>query len=157
MHLADPLSRFSTHNVQDNNKEEVQGLKVNICDITSVKNVTLDQFKKHTASDEDFKLLKMYVMYGWPSAQQDCVEQLRSYFTFKEEISFLDGLLFKGNRLIVPKALRNKTLEVIHRSHMGITKTQERARTSFYWPGLSNAIKSIESGFLNQHVNVYLS
>ena len=53
------------------------------------------------------------------------------------------GLLFKGNRLIVPKALRNKTLEVLHRSYMGITKTQERARTSFYWPGLNTAIKSI--------------
>ena len=143
MHLSDPLSRLSSHNTQDGNKEEVQGLKVNICDITSVKNVTLDQFKEHTASDEDFKLLKMYVMHGWPSAQQDCVEQLRSYFTFKEEISFIDGLLFKGNRLIVPKALRNKTLQVLHRSHMGIIKTQERARTSFYWPGLNIAIKSI--------------
>ena len=131
MHLSDPLSRLSSHNTQDGNKEEVQGLKVNICDITSVKNVTLDQFKEHTASDEDFKLLKMYVMHGWPSAKQDCVEQLRSYFTFKEEISFIDGLLFKGNRL------RNKTLQVLHRSHMGITKTQERARTSFYWPGLN--------------------
>ena len=72
------------------------------------KNVTLDQFKEHTASDKDFKLLKMYVMHGWPSAQQDCVEQLRSYFTFKEEISFIGGLLFKGNRLIC----NNKTLYV---------------------------------------------
>ena len=143
MYLSDPLSRLSSHNIQDGNKEEVQGLKVNICDITSVKNVTLDQFKEHTASDEDFQLLKMYVMHGWPSAQQDCVEQLRSYFTFKEEIAFIDGLLFKGNRLIVPKALRNKTLQVLHRSHMGIIKTQERARTSFYWPGLNIAIKSI--------------
>ena len=68
MHLSDPLSRLSTHNTQDGNKEEVQGLKVNICDIISVKNVTLEQFKEHTASDEDFKLLKMYVMHGWPSA-----------------------------------------------------------------------------------------
>ena len=76
MYLSDPLSRLSSHNTQDGNKEEVQGLKVNICDITSVKNVTLDQFKEYTASDEDFKLLKMYVMHGWPSAQQDCVEQL---------------------------------------------------------------------------------
>ena len=143
MHLADPLSRLSTHNTEDGNKEEVQGLKVNICDITSVRNVTLDQFKDHTDMDEDFRLLKMYVMHGWPSAQQDCVEQLRSYYTFKEEISFIDGLLFKGNRVIVPKALRNKTLEVLHRSHMGIVKTQERARTSFYWPGLNKAIKDI--------------
>ena len=143
MHLADPLSRLSTHNTEDGNKDEVQGLKVNICDITSVRNVTLDQFKEHTDMDEDFRLLKMYVMHGWPSAQQDCVEQLRSYYTFKEEISFIDGLLFKGNRVIVPKALRNKTLEVLHRSHMGIVKTQERARTSFYWPGLNKAIKDI--------------
>ena len=72
--IADPLSRFSTHNVEDGNKEEVQGLKVNICDITSVKNVTLDQFKEETASDEDFKFLKLYIMHGWPSTQQDCVE-----------------------------------------------------------------------------------
>ena len=143
MHLADPLSRLSTHNTEDGNKEEVQGLKVNICDITSVRNVTLDQFKEHTDIDEDFRLLKMYVMHGWPSAQQDCVKQLRSYYTFKEEISFIDGLLFKGNRVIVPKALRNKTLEVLHRTHMGIVKTQERARTSFYWPGLNKAIKDI--------------
>ena len=36
MHLSDPLSRLSSHNTQDGNKEEVQGLKVNICDITSL-------------------------------------------------------------------------------------------------------------------------
>ena len=55
------------------------------------------------------------------------MEQLRSYFTFKEEISFIDGLLFKGNRLIVPKALRNKTLQVLHRSHMGINKDSRKS------------------------------
>ena len=37
MHLSDPLTRLSIHNTQDGNKEEVQGLKVNIFDITSVK------------------------------------------------------------------------------------------------------------------------
>ena len=124
MSLADPLSRFTTHNTDSGNKDEVEGLKVNICDITPIKNVTLDQFRQETDLFEDFKMPKLDVMHGWPSTQQDCVEQLRSYFTFKEEISYMDGLLFKGNRLIMPRSFRNKTLEVRHGSHMGITKTQ---------------------------------
>ena len=80
-------------------------------------------------------------MHGWPSTQSDCVEQVRSYFTFKEEISSLDGLLFKGQRLIVTTKLRHRTLQVLHRSHIGITKTQERARTTFYWPGMDRTVK----------------
>ena len=50
-------------------------------------------------------------------------------------------ILFKGQRLIVPTKLRHRTLQVLHRSHMGITKTQERARTTFYWPGMDRVVK----------------
>ena len=70
-------------------------------------------------------------MHGWPSTEKDCAELVRPYYTFKEEISFIDGMLFKGQRLIVPIALRYKTLQVLHRSHMGVTKTLSRARTAF--------------------------
>ena len=34
-------------------------------------------------------------------------------------------------------------MEVLHRSHMGTTKTQERSRTAFYWLEISKAITSI--------------
>ena len=125
-----PLSRLSTHNSIKGNDQGVKGLQVSISDINPISsNVTLDQFSKSTENDEDLKLLKLYVMHGWPSKSNECVEQLRGYYTFKEDIAFLDGLLFKGQRL-VPRSLRNKTLEVLHRSHMGITKTLERSRTA---------------------------
>ena len=82
-------------------------------------------------------------MHGWPSNENDCAELVRPYFTFKEEISSVDGLFFKGQRLIVPQSLRYKTLQVLHRSHMGVSKTLARARSAFFWPGVSAAIKDI--------------
>ena len=92
MYLADPLSRFSTHNTTKGDVEHVKGLDVTISEISLItSNVTLDEFKCETAEDEDLKILRVYVMHGWPSTQSDCVEQVRSYFTFKEEISSFDG------------------------------------------------------------------
>ena len=82
-------------------------------------------------------------MKGWSKMQKDCIEQLRPYHTFKEEISTIDGLLFKGQRLIVPSALRSKVLQVLHRSHMGITKTLDRARSTFFWVGISKDIENV--------------
>ena len=144
MHVSDALSRLPSHNSENGNKQEVKGLNVTISDVSPVaSNVTLTQFREATATDEALSLLKLYVMHGWPSTERDCAEMVQPYFTFKEEISFIDGMLFKGQRLIVPNALRYKTLQVLHRPHMGVTKTLARARTAFYWPGISVAIKDI--------------
>ena len=144
MHISDALSRLSSHNSENGNKHEVKGLNVMVNEVSPIlSTVTLDMFWKETASDETLSLLKLYVMHGWPSTEKDCAELVRPYYTFKEEISFIDGMLFKGQCLIVPIALRYKTLQVLHRSHRGVTKTLSRARTAFYWPGLSVAIKDI--------------
>ena len=39
-----------------------------------MSNVTLDMFQKETATDEALSLLNLYVMYGWPSNENDCAE-----------------------------------------------------------------------------------
>ena len=106
-------------------------------------NVSFNQLKEHTSKDQVMQQMLEYVMKGWPRMQKDCIEQLRAYHTFKEEISTIDGLLFKGQRLIVPSALRSKVLQVLHRSHMGITKTQDMARSTFFWVGISKEIENV--------------
>ena len=144
MHISDALSRLPTHNTNAGNQQEVQGLKVSISEISPVQsNVNFNQFREHTSKDQVMQQLLEYVMKGWPRMQKDCIEQLRAYHTFKEEISTIDGLLFKGQRLIVPSALRSKVLQVLHRSHMGVTKTQDRARSTFFWVGISKEIENV--------------
>ena len=39
--------------------------------------------------------------------------------------------------MVIPSSLQNEALRLLHGSHVGIVKTKERARTSFYWPNLN--------------------
>ena len=97
MHVSDALSRLSNHNSESGNKQEVKGLNVLVSEVSPIlSNVTLDIFWKEIATDEALLLLKLSVIHGWPSTEKDCAELVWPYYTFKEEISFIDGLLFNG-------------------------------------------------------------
>ena len=56
-------------------------------------------------------------------------------------ITFKDGLLLNGSRMIQPGVLQQDMLEKIHAGHQGINKCRERAHCSFWWPGNSKDIK----------------
>ena len=45
------------------------------------------------------------------------------YWSFKEELSVEDGLLFKSDGIIVPRSLRAEVLDEIHGAHMGESKS----------------------------------
>ena len=83
MHISDALSRLPLHNTQAGNKFEIKDLKVTISEVSPVMtNVSLNQFKEHTAKDLVMKQLQTYILQGWPNKQNDCIEQLRAYHTF---------------------------------------------------------------------------
>ena len=42
----------------------------------------------------------------------------------------------RGHRLIIPISLRNRTLALAHRGHLGIVKTKQNLRTKVWWPRL---------------------
>ena len=47
-------------------------------------------------------LLKHTVQHGWPQTITELPPELRPYWTFREEISIEDGILLKGERIIIP-------------------------------------------------------
>ena len=49
----------------------------------------------------------------------------------------------KGDRIIIPEALRNNILTALHTGHQGETKTILLARESVYWPGINNDIRKL--------------
>ena len=86
MHVSDALSRLSDHNTKRGNTEEVKGLNIQICEISPVQsNLTITQIQAETAKDPDMQQLIKYIIEGWPARQQDVIQQLQSYHTFKEE------------------------------------------------------------------------
>ena len=58
----------------------------------------------------------------------------------------VEGLIFKGSRLVIPSAMRQEMLDKIHEGHMGISKSKQRSRESVYWPGISVDVDNMIQG-----------
>ena len=60
------------------------------------------------------------------------------------ELSIIDGIVVKGNRIIIPLKFQPELLSLLHDdSYLGIDKCIQRAKGSVYWPSISEDIKSI--------------
>ena len=62
----------------------------------------IDRLRQSTAKDDTLALLKHTVQHGWPQTITELPPELRPYWTFREEISIEDGILLKGERIIIP-------------------------------------------------------
>ena len=54
-----------------------------------------------------------------------------------------DGLILKGDRIIIPETLRGQIFDTLHTGHQCETKCLLLARESVYWPGITNDIKQL--------------
>ena len=95
-------------------------------------------FRSATAEDTTSGLLMQVVSNGWPEVTKDCHPFLLDYWTYREEISTENGLLFKGHRPIVPEKLRHRVPQTIHKGHFGFEKMLVRAREAVFWPGITS-------------------
>ena len=66
---------------------------------------------------------------------------LKYYIPVKNELSVNNGILLRGNRLIIPSSLRPEIIEKLHSGHQGFTKCQQQAKDSVWWPGIKKDIE----------------
>ena len=99
--------------------------------------------KKETADDKLMSGLKKCILNGWPDHKQVLLEELRPYWHFREELTCADGLIFKGNRIVVPVSMQHEILKKIHDGHLGIELCRRRARAVVYWPGMGQQIEEM--------------
>ena len=68
---------------------------------------------------------------------------LHPYWTFHEELTIEDGLILKGNRIVVPNKQQKTILNQIHQGHLGLQKCKLHAMQSVYWPGINDQLKQL--------------
>ena len=73
-------------------------------------------------------------------SRADVLLKLQGYFPFREELFIQDGVVFKGERIIVPSTLRQSTIDKVHASHLGVQGCLRRAKKAFYWSGIYKQI-----------------
>lgn len=104
---------------------------------------TIELIKKAAAADDQYQLLRRQIALGWPASPADVPADLREFTTFADELAESDGLVFKGQRVVVPQEARAFILQRIHSSHIGVNGCIRRAKESVFYPGLTADIKKL--------------
>ena len=59
------------------------------------------------------------------------------------ELSYTKGIVTCGSRIVVPKGLRSRVIEICHEGHMGIVKTKQLLRSKVWFPGIDRHIENL--------------
>ena len=61
-------------------------------------------------------------MNSFPMTKDECHDAIKPYFNYREELTVVDGLVLKGQCIVIPSKLRQSCLRRLHIAHMGIDK-----------------------------------
>ena len=101
------------------------------------------KFKNAVSDDASMKVLKSYILGGWPNSKHGCIEPLKAFWNVKDELSAHEDFILRNNQLVVPLAMRRAVLDDVHKGHLGISKCHERAKNAVYWPGYHGQISDM--------------
>ena len=144
MFIVDALScayRLTTEDAKHNSSEVRALQEVQHEDGLSVSPTRLQEFKRVTECDPEMQLLISAIHKGWPLSQKDCPTKLVTYYDSRSELVEDNGLVYRGERLVVPQLPRADMLKEIHRSHIGIGGCLRRARELLYWPRINAEVR----------------
>ena len=117
MLVADTLSRYAPMPTP----EVALDLAIHHVHITPEKKLA---FQQSIQDDPLLRSLAETIIAGWPEDIKDLPNALRPYHTYRDVMTVEDGLILRGEALIIPPSERGKVLESIHEGHLGISKCQ---------------------------------
>ena len=104
------------------------------------------QIQRETENDESLQVLKAIIQQGWPEQKSALPNIISPYYNMRDEMSVQNGLIFKGERVVVPRAIRSDLMKRVHNVHLGVNGCLNRARElGCPGPGMSGDIKNFVS------------
>lgn len=70
-------------------------------------------------------------------------QSLRKYWSFRDELSLEDGIILKGNRIVIAEQMQAQILSKLHEAHQGMNKTKLRAKETVYWYNINEDIENM--------------
>ncbi|XP_056017382.1 uncharacterized protein K02A2.6-like [Ostrea edulis] len=143
--LANTLSRKHLPNSYPQYSKGMDSHVHSIISRVPITSRMLDDIHIATANDQDLQTLIKTILNGWPTERKSCDSSLIEFWNYRDELSYIDGLVLKGHKILIPRSLRNQILDSLHIGHAGVEKTLRRACTVLFWPGLHTDVQKLVS------------
>ena len=126
--LADGLSRFPN---PKNTAQVDLDMRVDFIRFTPDR---IEKLRHDTLSDPTLQHLQETIISGWPERMNELPTDLRCYWGIRDELSIQNGILLKGQQILIPKTQQQRILKQLHTAHLGKEKTRLLAKETVYWP-----------------------
>ena len=121
------------YGIEDDNEVYVN----RVVDDTLPDAVTKEMMVEATEKDDEMGMLKEDIQTG------NCRNGLVKYKQVFDELSVVDGLVMRGERLVVPKELRPIVVMLAHEGHLGQDKTLGLLRETTWFPGMGQMVTQL--------------
>ena len=135
--IADALSRLVAINKSEFKERNVAEEFVRFCAQEGTpKALTTQEIEKEAKVDTEL------------SEVRNCLQQAKwnqsvmsAYYPVKNELSVIGYLVMRGRRIIIPKTLQAKCLQLAHEGHLGIVGTKQMLRSKVWWPNMDKDVE----------------
>ena len=115
--------------------------QLNVSAPLSAADIRLTSYSGDQLTDYQFQCIAKVMKKGRPRERGKCPKNILEFWNHRDEMSYEDGILFQGQKVVIPIAMRSEMVKIIHdSSHQGCNQASRRARDIMFWPGMTKAI-----------------
>ena len=98
----------------ENRDEEICGMDIRVDAMEMSTNIleciSVAQIQQATVHNEHLQQLKGYIITGWPEIKDQVQHDIRTYWSFRDDMAVIDGIIMKG-RCVIPEVLKGQVLD----------------------------------------------
>ena len=104
----------------------------------------LSKFQYHTSKDPMLQKLKLSIKSGnWTKFAKSKNSDWKSIYNLRNEFTLTDPcIILRNTRILTPKSLTKRVIELAHEGHQGIVKTKSLLREKVWFPGIDKRVES---------------
>ena len=108
-----------------------------------ISDATIERIKTATAHDHGFQELIRVIRMGWPQNKAGVQPAVMPYFSLRDSLSVCEGLVMRGEAIVVPLSLRKEIKDRLHAAHLGFDSMIRRARSCIFWPSMATEVREM--------------
>ena len=102
------------------------------------------EIESATAKDPVLEAVMSAVKSGcWNKAPSDVsLSELSRYEQVKEQLTCIDTVVLRSDRLVVPAVLQERIVDIAHKGHLGIVNTKALLREKVWFPCMDKMVET---------------
>ena len=138
--IADALSRVTPLDYEDHDVDK-EVLAVSVLAYTAIEEREKTELLNETDKDAELQALKMVISEGWPKKRSSLAPNIQPYWKYWDELTIDDGILMKGQKIIISTSLKQQYIDNIHAGHTNIGSCLKKAWEFVFWVNYSKDIQ----------------